>query len=30
MFVNEAHVTRPDLFDYAGIGATLHTDHSLT
>jgi hypothetical protein len=29
-FVNEAHIARPSLFDYAGIGATMHRDYPLT
>ncbi len=29
-FVTEAHVARPNLFDYAGVGATMHRDYPLT
>lgn len=28
-FINEAHVARPNYFDYANIVTTMHTDHSL-
>jgi len=28
-FINEAHVARPDYFDYLNIMTTMHTDHPL-
>ncbi len=29
-FISEAHVARPNYFDYANIVTTMHTDHPLT
>lgn len=29
-FINQAHVARPNYFDYTNISTTMHTDHSLT
>ncbi|MBA7502169.1 hypothetical protein ES706_00751 [subsurface metagenome] len=29
-FINEAHIARPNYFEYANIATTMHTDHPLT